>query len=168
MALWSAALFGHYKPRVDGWERRAEPGDIISVRPYSEHSFWTPTERKEFLIVTIDDFELSQLSGLTESKWDTESYIVVPENEVRRLIAKGEYVELYPSKYINKRRFNITLDDLRDAGVDINKMLDKEVQYSPELDPIFKVKCYDKLKNSYSKKGDKFNLIPPIKIGKMF
>ena len=168
MTLWSAALFGHYKPKVDGWERRAEPGDIIAVRPYSEHSFWTPTERREFLIVTIDDFDLSQTSGLLEPEWDTNSFPILPDDEVNRLRSKGERVELHPSKYIRKRRFHVNIDDLRDLGVDIDRMLNKEIQYTPEIDPINKTKSYDKLKKRYARKIDGFNLLPPITVGSLF
>ena len=33
MAKWSVALFGHEKPRVEGWEKRAQPGDLIDGKP---------------------------------------------------------------------------------------------------------------------------------------
>jgi hypothetical protein len=168
MALWSAALFGHYKPKVDGWERRAGPGDFIAVRPFSEHGFWTPTERKEFLIVVIDDLDILQLSGLVEPMWDTDSYPVIPEHEIKRLRDKGERAELHPGRYIKKRRFHITLDDLRDKGVDIDRMLDKETIYSPDIDPLTKTRCFDKLNSRYARKVDGFNLLPPVLIGKVF
>jgi len=167
MALWSAALFGHYKPKVTGWERRAEPGDIIAVRPFAEHGRWTETERKEFLIITLDDFELPQLMGLTESQWDTDSYPVLDEKHVKDLKARGETVELFPALYFKKRRFHITLDDLRDRGVDIDRMLNKELHYNPDLDPVTKIKCYDKLNKRYARKADGFNLLAPRLIGKV-
>lgn len=168
MTLWSAALFGHYKPKVFGWECRAEPGDIIAVRPYAEHGFWTPTERKEFLIVAIDDFDLRQLGGLVEPQWDTNSYPVIPDHEIKRLCNKGERVELRPGKHIKKRRFHITLDDLRDKGVDIDRMLDKETVYSPDIEPLAKTKCFDKLNSRYARKVDGFNFLSPVLIGKVF
>ena len=168
MTLWSAALFGHYKPKALGWERRAEPGDIIAVRPYSEHGRWTPTERREFLIVTIDDFDLEQLSGLFEPQWDTNSYPAVPDEHISNLKSKGIVEEISPSLYTKKRRYHITLDDLRDHGVDIDKMLNKELKYSPDLSVIKKIKCHDKLNKRYAKKTDGFNLLAPLKIGKMF
>lgn len=198
MALWSAALFGHYKPRYylrdkltglirsahvelppifdaskqflhlcDGWKRRAEPGDIIAVRPYAEHDRWTDTERKQFLIVTLDDFDLTQLAGIVEPNWDTESYPVVPQDEINRLMQRGERVELMPQRHIKKRRFHITLDDLRDRGVDIDRMLNKELRYDPDLEPIKKIKCYDKLNDRYARKDDGFNLLPPVKVGRI-
>ena len=199
MALWSAALFGHYKPRyylrsrttgltvgayverppevwddrtlflhpVTGWEQRAEPGDIIAVRPYAEHDRWTETERKQFLIVTLDDFEPGQLIGLIEPQWDTDSYPVPDEKQIKALQARGEVAELYPARYIRKRRFHVTLDDLRDRGVDIDRMLNKELFYSPDLDPIPKLKCFDKLNKQYSSQFYGFNLLAPIKIEKV-
>ena len=33
MANWSVALFGHEKPQVQGWEKRAMPGDLICGKP---------------------------------------------------------------------------------------------------------------------------------------
>lgn len=165
MTLWSAALFGHYKPKVDGWERRAKPGDIVAVRPYSEHGFWTPTERREFLIVTIAAFDLVQLGGLIEPEWDTNSYPVIPNDEIERLRRKREIIELHPSRYLKKRRFHITLDDLRDLKVDIDKMLNKDVEFTPDIDPINKKKVYDKLKGKYAQKSDGFNIIKPLLAG---
>lgn len=167
MALWSAALFGHYKPKDFGWERRAEPGDIIAIRPYSEHSRWTPLERKHFLIVTLDDIERQQLEGTTEPQWDIESYPEVSEEAVQGLIKDKKTEYLHPQRYIKKRRFHITLDDLRDIGVDIDLMLDKEKLYCPEIDPINKVKFYDKLNNRYTRETDGLNVLAPKVIGKL-
>lgn len=166
MALWSVALFGHYKPKVEGWERRAEPGDIIAFRPISEHGFWTPTERREFLIVTLDDIEIEHLEGLKECHWDTDSY-QIPEGLEARLIAEGVHDTILPSRYFKKRRFQITLDDLRDRGVDIDKMLNKELFYNPEIETIKRVKCYDKMKKGYAAKSDKHKLMDLKKIGKL-
>lgn len=168
MTLWSAALFGHYKPKEYGWERRAEPGDIIAVRPISEHSRWTDTERREFLIVMLDDFERDHLGGLTEAQWDTDSYPVVPDDAIADLIKKGERMELYPGQHLKKRRFQITLDDLRDRGVAIDKMLDKNLHYNPEIEPIKKITCHDKLKTRYALASDGFKPIKPIIVGKVF
>jgi len=39
---------------VTGWEKRAAPGDIIAYKEWKPDIFWSPTERREFLIVTID------------------------------------------------------------------------------------------------------------------
>ena len=199
MALWSAALFGHYKPRwylqdrktglivsahieqpaavwddktlylypVNGWEFRAEPGDIIAVRPYEERSRWTDVERKQFLIITLDDFELEQLAGAVEPQWDTNSYQDIPAQTIRALVDKGETINLHPTRHIKKRRFHLTLDDLRDRGVDIDRMLNKELRYDPDLEPFAKIKCYDKLNERYARKTDGFNLLPPRRIGKV-
>lgn len=199
MTLWSAALFGHYKPRwylmdrktgllvsahverpavvwndkalylypVVDWKFRAEPGDIIAVRPYEERDRWTDTERKQFLIVTLDDFELGQLAGAVEPQWDTDSYPDVPPDIVKGMIDKGETVILHPTRHIKKRRFHLTLDDLRDRGVDIDRMLNKELRYDPDLEPFAKIKCYDKLNDRYVRKADGFNLLPARRIGKV-
>lgn len=166
MALWSVALFGHYKPKEEGWERRAEPGDIIAVRPYLERGRWTDTERRQFLIVTLDDFDDLQLGGLIEPQWDTDSYPIIPADILEKIKAMGEVINLYPQRNIKKRRFHLTLDDLRDMGVDIDRMLNKELFYSPDLNPIKKIKCHDKLHGRYAKTSDGFNLLAPKKIGK--
>lgn len=163
MALWSAALFGHYKPKKFGWECRAEPGDIIAVRPISEHSLWTDTERREFLIVMLDDFEIDQLQGIVEPKWDTDSYPVASG-----LIKIGKKIELYPSRHLKKRRFQITLDDLRDRGVDLDKMLNKNLLYNPEIGSIKKTTCHDKLKVRYALGADGFKTIKPLYAGNLF
>lgn len=199
MALWSAALFGHYKPRyylrdrrsglilsahvaepaavwnpaevflhpVDGWEYRAEPGDIIAVRPHEERDRWTDLERKQFLIVTLDDFEEANLGGLVEPRWDTDSYPQIPEDAIKKLVAEGKAADLRPAKHIKKRRFHLTLDDLRDHGVDIDRMLNKELRYDPDLEPFARPKCYDKLNDRYARKADGFNPLAPRRIGKV-
>lgn len=199
MALWSAALFGHYKPRwylrdrktgllvsahverpaavrdnkalflhpVEGWEFRAEPGDIIAVRPYEERDRWTDTERKQFLIVTLGDFELLHLGGLMECQWDTDSYPVFDKTTLEGLLKKEGYVNLHPQRHIKKRRFHVQLDDLRDMGVDIDRMLNKELRYNPDLDPIVRTRCFDKLNARYARRADGFNLLPPRRIDKV-
>lgn len=140
--IWSSAIFGHYKPKVSGWERRAQPGDIIAVRPIGEHNRWTETEKREFLIVIIDDFEFPQIGGLLEPLWDPDSFPVIP---------------------LKKRRFNIPLSDLEEMGVDLPRMLDRNEVYSPSIAPIKKIQVYDKLKKRKASKDDHFNLINLIK-----
>ena len=198
MALWSAALFGHYKPRYylrdkltglirsahverpeafdngkqflhpcEGWERRAEPGDIIAVRPYEQRDRWTDTERKQFLIVTLDDLDPAQLDGLVEPQWDTDSYPVVENSEIENLKQCGEIVSIMPSRHIKKRRFHITMDDLRDRKVDVDRMLNKELRYEPDLEPFVKIKCYDKLNDRYARKADGLKTLAPRRIGKI-
>ena len=195
---WSAALFGHYKPRyylrerksgllmmdfvdlptetfwdeekyyiyqTQGVERRAEPGDIIAVRPIAEADRWTDTERKLFLIVTLTDLELEQLAGVTEPYWDTTTYPVIPDEEISKLEKAGEVVDLYPSEYHKKRRFNIPLSDLAEMGVDTAKMLDKNILYTPKMDVIKREYSFDKMKQCKASVDAKFRLIEPVKIG---
>ena len=197
MTLWSAALFGHYKPKfylrdrkagfvvsahidrpstwddgtlflhpVEGWECRAEPGDIISVRPYDERGRWTDTERRQFLIVTLDDFDQEHLDGLIEFYWDINTYPVISESKKKKILDSGKPFELLPEKFIKKRRFHITLDDLNDNGVDIDRMLNKELRYDPDIEPIAKIKCHDKMHDRYAKHSDGFNLLARRFIGK--
>lgn len=198
MAQWSAALFGHYKPRyylrerksgllmmdfvdlpsetfwdeekyyvypVQGWERRAEPGDIVAVRPIAEANRWTDTERKLFLIVELDDFEPEQLAGVTEPHWDTTAYPVIPNEVLTKMEQTGEVVDLFPSQYHKKRRFNVPLSDLSAMGVDTAKMLDKNVLYTPKMDTIKRIGCFDKMKQRKAAATDNFRLIEPVKIG---
>lgn len=58
---------------VNGLEKRAVPGDIIAYKPFDKAHTWTPTERTEFFIVTIDT-EREVLDGWFESYWDINSY----------------------------------------------------------------------------------------------
>lgn len=161
-AYWDEEKYYVYD--VQGWERRAEPGDIIAVRPFKEHDRWTDTERKQFLIVTMSDFELEQLAGVVEPYWDTDSYPVITEEMLEKNLKLLETIEIAtPEKYHKKRRFNIPLTDLENMGVDLQKMLDKRVLYSPELDTIKKVGCFDKMKKEKAKDSDGFNLIAPKK-----
>lgn len=163
--LWSAALFGHHKPRESGWERRAMPGDVIAVRPMDHHLKWTPVERAQFLIVTLDDFEEGQLEGLVEPRWDTDSYQLIPDSDLKKL-KPGEVVHLFPALYHNKRRFHVPLDDLRDLGVDIDSMLDPAWRYTPEINPLPMRRVYDKHKDRYALRTDGFNLIQPVIVGR--
>ena len=59
------------------------------------------------------------------------------------------------------------MDDLRDRGVDIDRMLNKELRYNPDLEPIKKIKCYDKLNTRYARRSDGFNILAPVKVGKI-
>lgn len=202
MAQWSAALFGHYKPRfylrervsgrlvtdfvekptdefwdtdkyylydVDGWERRAEPGDIIAIRPIEEADRWTDIERKQFLIITLDDIDVPILDGLLECRWDLSTYPELTEEQFSKLSRVAEkkkdptVLDFYPSQHLKKRRFHIPLDDLRNNGVDIDKMLNKVVKYDPELSPFKITKFYDKHKDRYASKGDGFQRIKPVR-----
>jgi len=163
-AYWDEEKYYVYD--VQGWEKRAEPGDIIAARPLTEHHIWSDVERKQFLIVIIDDLELEQLEGLTEPFWDTTSYPVVTDERIQELINRDEVGELLPTVYHKKRRFNIPLNDLEAMGVEKEKMLDKKVLYSPKLDAIKKVDCYDKMKQQKATASTGFNMIEPIRIGK--
>lgn len=68
---------------VTGWEKRAVPGDVVAIRPWSERGRWTPHERHRFLIVTIDGPRQNQLAGLIEPVFDLNSYTeYLPESFV--------------------------------------------------------------------------------------
>lgn len=163
-AYWDEEKYYVYD--VQGWERRAEPGDIIDVKPFKDHKVWSEVERKQFLIVTLDDFEPEQLAGVMEPYWDITSYPVIPDEYIQELINKGEVDVVKPSNVHKKRRFNISLQDLEAMGVDKEKMLDKRVLYSPELDIIKKTDCNDKMKERKVVSSDGLRLIEPVLIGK--
>lgn len=167
MAKWSVALFGHEKPKVDGWEKRAKPGDIIACRPIEEAGRWTPIEHKEFLIVEIDGFEPEQLAALTEPLWDTNSIPAVPDEVMQELIAKNKTIELRPTKYLFKRRFSIPIADLEAAGVDSSAMLNKELEYKAKIKTFAKTDIHDKLNQAYVKTDAGMNLIKPLIAGKV-
>jgi hypothetical protein len=52
--------------------RRAKPGYVIGYKPYGQD--WTDTEKKEFLIVTIDGLTISQIAAMCEPEFDLNSY----------------------------------------------------------------------------------------------
>lgn len=104
MAVWSVALFGHFKPNfylqdlktgktvsthlfspdfdperfklheVIGNERRCVPGDLVAAKPIEQEHLWTPIERSHFLIVRIEVDDEKKFAGLLESQWDLNSY----------------------------------------------------------------------------------------------
>jgi len=157
---------------VIGWEQRAEPGDIIAYKAYRSqkgivgysklHEYgrdtWTEKERKEFLIVTLDNLEEIQMPAICEPVWDTDSYDIPEEYP-------EEPIELYPTKHLKKRRFHLPINDLKQIVVDEAKMLDKQVEYMPELRDIQKVESYDKLNERYIIEADELRQIQPIIYG---
>lgn len=58
---------------VTGLEKRCVPGDIVAFKPYEQRDKWTPTERTEFLIVTIET-DRKMMEGLFEPQWDVDTY----------------------------------------------------------------------------------------------
>lgn len=205
MALWSVALFGHYKPnfevrgkkltavtrpmgyrkgrvlygevlvnlvvskhieepqdidldqyfvyRITGNEKRAKPGDIVSVKPIERANTWTLTEKKHFLIVTIADLEKDNLPGTVEPYWDISDY---PED-------KGRYEYfLHPYSYLQKRRFGFSIKDLKDMNIDTSRMLDKEDDYVPQIEAIKKIDIFDKVNVTRVSKDAELRLIDPV------
>jgi len=157
---------------VDGWEKRAEPGDVIAYKGYRSqkgivgyskfHEYgrdtWTEKDRKEFLIVTLDNLEYAQMPALCEPMWDLDSYKIPAEYP-------EEPEELYPTKHLKKRRYHIPMNDLKQLGVDEARMTDKQVEYMPELRDIQKVESYDKLNERYILEADELHLIQPVIYG---
>lgn len=196
---------------VLGWEKRVEPTDIIAYKSYRMqkgivgyskfHEYgkdvWTEKERKEFLLITLDNLEYGQMAGICEPLWDTNSYKIYDplsfqdwETMMIHKINQGsnvqqglyifnlkkdewyqEYIDTekeicaYPSDHLRKRRFCIPMNDLKILGVDEIKMLDKAIEYVPDMRDIQKIESYDKLKNRYTLESDGFNLIKPLIYG---
>jgi len=178
MATWTVALFGHNKPRDIGWEKRAVPGDVIAYKPIDQKDRWTPTERAEFLIVTIDGPSQAQMEALCEPFWDTNSYrpyeplsyddfvlSFVDPDVIDKPSAYAKYLEMMlensrlPTTYLKKRRFNIPLETLKSAGVDEVKMLDRELLYSPKLPTLPYTESFDKMKSRNVLASDGLRLI---------
>lgn len=176
-----------YVYNVQGWEKRAEPGDIVDIQPIGHP--WSELERKEFLIVEIEGIEASQFVGLTECLWDLGSYekynplifsdwyaLVVSKikdpKELKKLKKDKDILYLsyldgakercrYPRTYFKKRRFNVKTTDLIVLGVDLDLMLDKQIEYSPTvLTP--KEVCNDKLNDRYITATDGLKPIKPL------
>lgn len=139
---------------VLGWEQRAQPGDIISFK--SDGQIWTLTEQKEFLTVTLDNLEKSQMEALCEELWDITDYPTMDNEGI------DEQKELYPLSHLKKRRFNLPVNDLKNLGIDETQMLDKEIVYSPNIRDIDKLEAFDKLNDRYVSPEDQLQLIKPV------
>ena len=132
------------------------PGASLYCR-YGKDS-WTETEKKLFLIITLDNLEESQANALCESLWDTDSYKISTE-------FPKEPEELYPTIHLKKRRFHIPMNDLKSLGVDEGEMLCPNCIYVPEIRDIQKLECFDKLNSRYVLGTDGLNTISPIIYG---
>ena len=146
----------HFIYNVVGWEKRAEPSDIIGFKQYGKG--WTENEKKLFLIITLDNLEESQANALCESLWDTDSYKIPTE-------FPKEPEELYPTNHLKKRRFHIPMNDLKSLGVDEGEMLCPDCKYVPQIRDIQKLECFDKLNSRYVLGSDGMNTIRPIIYG---
>lgn len=177
---------------VAGGEKRAVPGDIIAIRPIGHK--WTPTEKSQFLIVTVEGFGHAQQRALTEPVFDLTSYeeyapvsfevfdadfflqaknAVDSERALRvyettdRHAVYEEYLQGYrqacafPQDYLKKRRFCLALDCLEALGVDLKRMLDKELLYKPDLPFIPITLCFDKLRQRSVEASDGLRPIQP-------
>lgn len=144
---------------ITGTNERAQPGDIIGIRPINHLNKWTPTEKKRFLIIFIDNLDSHQLIGITEPVWDLNSYPDMTDFDWSK--TTDAELLLYPQKHLNKRRFSIELNVLENAGIDIQRMLDINELYIP--DKIFdKSECFDKLNKRKIITTDNLNPIKPL------
>jgi len=62
----------HYLHPCEGRIKRAIPGDVIAAKPVGQP--WTSTEKKQFLILDIDDLEPAQSEAICEPEMDLDSY----------------------------------------------------------------------------------------------
>ncbi len=149
---------------ITGNERRAKPGDIIALRPFDKAN-WTPTEKKHFLIVTIEgDLLPEKIPGITEPIWDLNSYPIKSADEIDWTLVNPDLkqLELYPEKHIKKRRFSLPLTTLESAAIDIDKMLDINTEHE-RSDKIFdKLQSFDKLNDRNILETDGLNTIQPV------
>lgn len=152
-----------YVYNVTGWEKRAEPGDVIAVQPLSHEPKWVPNEEKGFLIVRFGGLTDAQTGGITEPVWDTESANEELAGWTQKQIDElKEPYYLYPSAHLKKRRFHIPLADLEALGVDLAKMLDTKTRYRPALRSIGKLEGYDKLNGRYVLSTDELKTLEPL------
>jgi hypothetical protein len=197
MAKWTVALFGHWKPKDFGWEKRPEPGDIVAFK--SSGQDWTDTEKKEFLMVTIDGPEQSQMNALCETYFDLNSYELYdplsfddwysmmylkaetsadPQKAIALLDQNktewyAEYIKgakercRWPKLRYRSRRFHVPLNDLKILGVDEAKMLNRDLIYEPVLADIIKTQCYDKKNARYVLLTDELNELQPLTDGEL-
>lgn len=98
------------------------------------------------------DAKLAWWNSLTNQQKDAlyDSYIEDRKQDCR-----------YPTQYIKKRRFNISLADLSSAGVNIGRMQDPSDLYDPQ--PAFiKLDCFDKKNGRKVIETDGLNVIQPL------
>jgi hypothetical protein len=147
---------------VIDWEKRAEPGDFTTHRPWDERWRYTPTERKGFLIIRVTGPTDAQMLALRERLYDTssESWDVGPADGIKL----GKKMDFFPRRHLHKRRFKVPLDDLIARGVDLDSMLNKEMEYVPSLEAFDKFAIWDKLRDRYIIASDGLNTIAPITI----
>lgn len=180
---------------VVGWEKRAEPSDIITFKGYGND--WTDTEKKQFLIVTLDNLEKRQVEVMCEPLWDTDSYeeynpqtfvdwygqmyikaeasinknVALALLEENKVVWYNDYIKneqercAYPQSTLKKRRFHIPINDLKSLGVDESEMLCPDCKYVPQIRDIQKLECFDKLNSRYVLGSDGLNPIKPLVYG---
>ena len=185
----------HFIYNVVGWEKRAEPGDVISYKPYK--SDYPPGSSS--IMVSVDELTRGQVEVLCESQWDIDSYKVYAPLayvdwygmmylkaeaqldkvktlallEENKLTWYDEYIKnekekcAYPTTHLKKRRFNIPQVDLEILGVDIAKMQNTNIVYQPKPISLSKTQYYDKLNSRYISEMDKLNFIKPLTFEKM-
>jgi hypothetical protein len=56
-----------------GNEKRTVPGSIVGFKPF-ENAYWSPAERRRFLIVGIEGLSRRQMEALCEPEYDLNSY----------------------------------------------------------------------------------------------
>ena len=147
-----------------------------SLWHYRGENIWGENERRRFLVVGIDGPTDEQWEGLTEPEWDIDTYLEYnPKSESEFMTdteGKGNYNEylqqlrdqcLFPQMHSKKRRFQITLDDLSSMGVDIDRMLDPNIEYVPNVGTTH-TNCFDKLNARKVKAVDKLRTIQPKEI----
>lgn len=136
----------YYLYNVRGWEVRANPGDFIDYKPYKDREIWTPIERREFLILTINGLEREQMEALKEPYFNITD---VKENLTQKHIDDldpEEWITLSPNSYFNKRRMGMLLTDLSSLGVDLGRMFDLDDEYIPRIADLNKLQVQDKMR----------------------
>ena len=170
-SLWNTRIMRHgvYNPKFLPSVIRNKFCHLPCASMYHRtgHEVWTPNEKSVCLRVLMDvDNGVEGIHAAIEPEWDIESYSLVPEGvDVFSAPDKDREKNLVafrnPQLPWRKRRFNLPLDVLRDMGVDIDKMKNRDVEYTPELDPINITKTQDKLKQRAASETDGFNRIKP-------
>ena len=182
----------YYLYEVTGRIKRAIPGDVIAWKPFEDAHRWTDTERKEFLIMTIDGPD--NIEAMMEPEWDLGSYqkyepmefkawleLMADKNKTKAdpvkadsllIINKDKWYAEYlqgcyetacmPTTHWRKRRFNISLDRLETLGVQTDIMLNKAIEYQPKIATVDQTYFYDKLKQRDVLTTDGLNRIRPL------
>jgi len=139
---------------------RIEIPDDIPMPEGLVEQYWDVDSYNEFNPVSFEEMDenLSSLAEEGKNKWLTKTKEQKQEDYEAHIALLRESCA-YPTDYLKKRRMGISLDTLKDAKVDLERMLDPNIRYDPKLEVFKHLDCWDKMKKRKLVKEDKLRRI---------